>query len=283
MISRTSCAEGSAGSGCPASAASISRKIHGRPCAPRPTITPATPVARTTSTAWAAFTMSPFAKTGIDTASRIAAIVAYSATPPKRQARVRPCTASAAMPAASAIRAIATPLRCSGLQPVRIFSVTGTAAARTVASRIEPTRDSSRSSAEPASLLQTFFAGQPMLMSMTCAPASTLRLAASARQRGSPPAICTTLGSGSSVWSRRRRDSAVSHSRGSAEIISPAASAAPRRRHSRRNGRSVTPAIGASTARPCSTYGPIVITLPQPGPRAQRSTFDDSGRHASSW
>jgi hypothetical protein len=31
-----------------------------------------------------------------------------------------------------------------------------------------------RSSAEPAAALQTFFAGQPMLMSMICAPRSTL-------------------------------------------------------------------------------------------------------------
>jgi hypothetical protein len=52
-------------------------------------------------------------------------------------------------------------------------------------------------SAEPAALLHTFFAGQPMLMSMICAPASTLARAASAIICGSPPAICTMRGSGS--------------------------------------------------------------------------------------
>ena len=37
------------------------------------------------------------------------------------------------MPASSAIRAIASALRCSGSQPVRILSVTGTSTARTTA------------------------------------------------------------------------------------------------------------------------------------------------------
>ena len=85
-----------------------------------------------------------------------------------------------------------------------------------------------------------------MLMSMICAPASTLRRAASAIICGSPPAICTTRGSGSPLWSMRRRDFSVCHRRTSQVSISPAAIPAPMRRHSRRNGRSVTPAIGAS-------------------------------------
>ena len=55
-------------------------------------------------------------------------------------------------------------------QPVRIFSVTGTSTAPTTASRMRPTSGSSFSSAEPAITLQTFLAGQPMLMSMICAP-----------------------------------------------------------------------------------------------------------------
>ena len=58
--------------------------------------------------------------------------------------------------------------------PVRIFDVTGTSTARTTASRIDATSGSFASSAEPAAALQTFFAGQPMLMSMICAPRSTL-------------------------------------------------------------------------------------------------------------
>ena len=43
----------------------------------------------------------------------------------------------------------------------------------------------------------------------------------------------------------------------SAVIISEAASAAPNLRHRIRNGRSVTPAIGASTTLPGSLYGPM--------------------------
>ena len=53
------------------------------------------------------------------------------------------------------------------------------------------------SNADPAALLQTFFAGQPMLISIICAPSSTLALAASASICASPPAICTERGSGS--------------------------------------------------------------------------------------
>ncbi len=59
-------------------------------------------------------------------------------------------------------------------QPVRNLSVTGTSTARTTDSRMRPTSGSSFSSAEPAITLQIFFAGQPMLMSMICAPSPTL-------------------------------------------------------------------------------------------------------------
>ena len=67
-----------------------------------------------------------------------------------------------------------TALRWPGSQPVRYFSVTGTSTAPTTASRMRATVSTSRSSAEPQATLQTFFAGQPMLMSMICAPRSTL-------------------------------------------------------------------------------------------------------------
>ena len=118
--------------------------------------------------------MSPLAITGIATAALTAGMVSYSTGPTKPQARVRPCTASAAMPASSAIRATVSALRRSGDQPVRILSVTGTSTAATTARRIAATSASSRSSADPAATLQTFFAGQPMLMSMICAPCATL-------------------------------------------------------------------------------------------------------------
>ena len=90
-----------------------------------------------------------------------------------------------------------TALRRSRLGPVRIFTVTGTSTAATTASTMRATSASFSSRAEPAWTLQTFFAGQPMLMSMICAPRSTLKRAASASIAGSAPAICTDTGPGS--------------------------------------------------------------------------------------
>ena len=100
-------------------------------------------------------------------------------------------------------------------------------------------------SAEPAHLLHTFFAGQPMLMSMICAPWSALKRAASAITSGTVPAICTLTGSGSPTWSIRLRDFAVFQKRGSDVVISETAKPAPSRLLSNRNGLSVTPAMGA--------------------------------------
>jgi hypothetical protein len=80
------------------------------------------------------------------------------------------------------------PLRWSGSQPVRVFSVTGTPSGAdrrdVAASRMRATSASSRNSAEPAARLQTFFAGQPMLMSITCAPSATLARAAGGNHLG---------------------------------------------------------------------------------------------------
>ena len=82
-----------------------------------------------------------------------------------------------AMPADSAARARRTAFFSLAHQPVRIFRVTGTpcgAQAATTASTISTASGSSFIRAEPAHLLQTFLAGQPMLMSMIWAPRSTL-------------------------------------------------------------------------------------------------------------
>ena len=77
---------------------------------------------------------------------------------------------------------------------MRIFSVTGTGTARTVASRIAAAAVSSRISAEPACCPSaTFFTGQPKLMSIRSAPRSTASRAASAIAAGSQPASCTAL------------------------------------------------------------------------------------------
>ena len=57
------------------------------------------------------------------------------------------------------------------------------------------------------------------------------------------------------------RDLDVFHSRRSELIISEAARPAPRRRQRMRNGRSVTPAMGASTTSDGNWYGPIRKSL----------------------
>src|SRR4051812_49669980 len=58
----------------------------------------------------------------------------------------------------------------------------------------------------------------------------------------------------------RRRDLGVLHSLVSEVSISEAASPAPSLRHRMRNGRSVTPAMGARTTVEGRTYGPICMT-----------------------
>ena len=104
------------------------------------------------------------------------AMVSYSTRPANRQARVRPWTASAATPASSRdARDRASALRAAGAGPVRILSVTGTVDGAHDGARVcARPAIRSPSSAEPAAALHTFFAGQPMLMSMICAPRSTL-------------------------------------------------------------------------------------------------------------
>ncbi len=124
-----------------------------------------------------------------------AAIVSYSASPIYKQARVRPCMASACTPISCAIFAISMALRLFLSHPVRIFKVTGTFTAATTAFKICATNGSSFSKALPAITLQIFLAGQPILISIICAPLSTLCLAASAIIFGSAPAICTEIGS----------------------------------------------------------------------------------------
>ena len=73
------------------------------------------------------------------------------------------------------------------------------------------------------------------------------------------PAICTLTGSGSPTWSMRCSDLAVCQKRGSDVVISDTARPAPSRLHSRRNGLSVTPAIGARITRGWMAWGPMRI------------------------
>ena len=140
--------------------------------------------------------------------------------------------ASAWMPLASAMRATVMAFLWLRSQPVRIFRVTGMLTAPTTASRICCTSGSFCSRADPAITLHTFLAGQPMLMSMICAPWSALYFAASAIIFGSAPAICTDLGSTSPVWSARRRVFSEPHSSELLATISETAMPAPSCLHS---------------------------------------------------
>ena len=113
----------------------------------------------------------------IDTPEKARAVLALTGADAimiGRAAQGRPWTDSAAMPASSAIRAMRTAFLFCRFQPVRILSVTGTVTAATTAATIAATSGSSCSSAEPAATLHTFFAGQPMFISIICAPRSTL-------------------------------------------------------------------------------------------------------------
>ncbi len=131
---------------------------------------------------------------------------------------------------------------------MRIFSVTGTGTARTVASRILAAAISSRISALPAIWpIATFFTGQPKLMSTMAAPWSTAMRAASAIAAGSQPASWIEVGwpvSATSVCAMRKV-TRFSRTMAQLAIISDTTSPVPSARDSRRNGRSVTPDIGA--------------------------------------
>src|SRR5471032_2992269 len=76
---------------------------------------------------------------------------------------------------------------------------------------------------------------------------------------GSEPAICTDMGSTSPAWSTRRRDFRVERSSGFEDTISDTARPAPKRLQSCLNGRSVTPAIGATNKALRNTCAPSCI------------------------
>ena len=110
---------------------------------------------------------------------------------------------------------------------MRVFSVTGTFTALTVASISFAASGKSRISAEPASPLTTFFTGQPMLMSMIAAPRCSLSFAASAMTCGSQPASCIETGSSAGSHMAFCSDWRVSRTIAWLAIISLTVSPAP--------------------------------------------------------
>jgi hypothetical protein len=73
----------------------------------------------------------------------------------------------------------------------------------------------------------------------------------------SVPAICTEIGAASPAWSARRLVFRLAHRSLREVTISLTAYPAPSRLHSWRNGRSVTPAIGAANSRFASWMWPM--------------------------
>ena len=192
---------------------------------------------------------------------------------------MRPCTVTIATPAASARRASVAALREASSQPSRIFTLTGTSTAPTTAAIRRSARSGSRISALPEAPVVTALAGQPMLMSMIRAPCPATMRAASAIQPGSRPASCTAVASSASPSSARARTPGLAATISWLATISDTTSPAPRRATSRRNGRSVMPAIGASRTGEVSGLPasgnvkcPILVQIPTGyRPRAPRA------------
>ena len=163
------------------------------------------------------------------------------------------------MPLSSAILAKAGALRCARSQPMRILSVTGTSTARAVDCRMAAAAQAARHSAAPAGRpLAPFMAGPPQMMSIRSAPRPTAILAASAIAAGSQPASWTAFGPSALTWAMRKV-AAFSRTIAQDAIISDTTSPAPRLRASLRNGRSVTPDIGARMTGQSSVREPLAI------------------------
>ena len=163
-------------------------------------------------------------------------------------ARVRPCTVSIAMPASSAIRAMFSAFLFSRSQPVRIFSVTGTSTAPTTASTIRATSASSCSSAEPAPdvadlLGRAAHVDVDDLRAVLDVVARALRPAwlriGAGDLHGDRLRLRRRGSCGAAVFSRRPQTRV-----GRRHLRHRIARA--QRLHSWRNGRSVTPAMGAT-------------------------------------
>ena len=138
---------------------------------------------------------SPLAMTGTDTSRFTSRMISQSARPAYICTRVRPCTAIAAAPACSQSFANSTAFTLPPSQPLRILTVTGTGTAFATAATISAASSGVRMSAEPSPDFTTLPTGQPMLMSIICAPQmSSARFAPSAIVSGSWPNICADTG-----------------------------------------------------------------------------------------
>ncbi len=142
--------------------------------------------------------------------------------------------------------AISAALTCASSKPLRSFTVTGFLTARTVFSMILPASSGCFISAEPSPFFTTLGTGQPILISRISNGSSSIRFAASLIISGSEPNSCRETGFSCGSVVRSVFVFRLLYRIAFALTISMHKSPAPCSLHSKRNGRSVTPAIGAS-------------------------------------
>ena len=141
--------------------------------------------------------------------------------------------------------AISTALTWSSSKPFRIFTVTGFWIAPATFSIIFPARSGFFIRAEPSPLFTTFGTGQPMLISKISNGRSSICFAISPIISGSDPKSCKETGVSRGSIVKSSCVFLFLYKIALALTISIQRSPAPCSLHSKRNGRSVTPAIGA--------------------------------------
>ena len=159
---------------------------------------------------------------------------------------MRPCTATAAAPASSIMRASSGAFTERSSHPARIFTVTGIFTARAIARTISAACAGSFIRLQPALCFAIFGTGQPMFTSTMSAPMPSTMAAADAIFAGSPPKIWIETGRSSSVYSAYSSVRSIPRTSPSELTISETTSPHPPFRFtSRRKAVSVIPAIGA--------------------------------------
>ena len=161
------------------------------------------------------------------------------------------------MPSASAAIAISAAFKLSSSHPRRILSVTGTSTASITDWIISKASFGSRIKAEPDKAPVTFRAGQPIFMSIISAPASSQAFAPIAIQCGSRPTSWMESGSTSPCPEAFAIFSASPAANLSLATISETTKPGSKCCKTLRNGKSVTPDIGAIKTRERKACLPI--------------------------
>ena len=174
----------------------------------RPRETPSQPVWRSIRRQPAGSNTSPFPKTGMRSACLTRPMYSQRAGRARRSGATRGWKVTASAPAASKPRARLTAACGSSCQPVRNFTVTGTATARRTRSTMRIASSGSRSSAAPQLRLQMVVAAQPKLRSTPKNPSAAMRSAAAAISAGSQPMIWQARCGSSAARQRKCLDTA---------------------------------------------------------------------------